>query len=302
MKKTTPTLHDAVFKQFLTHPDTARDFLELHLPPALLQFCDLNTLKLESGSFIESGLRAYYSDVLYSLHTEQGDGYVYVLLEHQSSPDKHMAFRLVRYAIAAMHRHLEAGHDQLPLVIPMLFYHGQVTPYPYTMSWLEEFSEPELARQLYAGHFPLVDVTVIPDDDIMQHRRMAILELLQKHVRLRDLAELKEQLVTLLLAGYTTKEQLISLINYMLQVGSTTEPGVLIHELARRAPQHEEELMTIAEYLKQQGIEIGIEIGIEKGREAVLKIASSMLADGFDRAQVMKLTGLSADDLAKISH
>ncbi|OKP31425.1 hypothetical protein [Serratia fonticola] len=69
---------------------------------------------------------------------------------------------------------------------------------------------------------------------------------------------------------------------------------------------HEEELMTIAEYLKQQGIEIGIEIGIEKGiekgREAVLKIASSMLADGFDRAQVMKLTGLSADDLAKISH
>ncbi len=72
MKKTTPTLHDAVFKQFLTHPDTARDFLELHLPPALLQFCDLNTLKLESGSFIESGLRAYYSDVLYSLHTEQG--------------------------------------------------------------------------------------------------------------------------------------------------------------------------------------------------------------------------------------
>nr|WP_317233302.1 Rpn family recombination-promoting nuclease/putative transposase [Serratia fonticola] len=306
MKKTTPTLHDAVFKQFLTHPDTARDFLELHLPPALLQFCDLNTLKLESGSFIESGLRAYYSDVLYSLDTEQGDGYVYVLLEHQSSPDKHMAFRLVRYAIAAMHRHLEAGHDQLPLVIPMLFYHGQVTPYPYTMSWLEEFSEPELARQLYAGHFPLVDVTVIPDDDIMQHRRMAILELLQKHVRLRDLAELKEQLVTLLLAGYTTKEQLISLINYMLQVGSTTEPGVLIHELARRAPQHEEELMTIAEYLKQQGIEIGIEIGIEKGiekgREAVLKIASSMLADGFDRAQVMKLTGLSADDLAKISH
>ncbi|ATM74910.1 ISNCY family transposase [Serratia fonticola] len=302
MKKTTPTLHDAVFKQFLTHPDTARDFLELHLPPALLQFCDLNTLKLESGSFIESGLRAYYSDVLYSLHTEQGDGYVYVLLEHQSSPDKHMAFRLVRYAIAAMHRHLEAGHDQLPLVIPMLFYHGQVTPYPYTMSWLEEFSEPELARQLYAGHFPLVDVTVIPDDDIMQHRRMAILELLQKHVRLRVLAELKEQLVTLLLAGYTTKEQLISLINYMLQVGSTTEPGVLIHELARRAPQHEEELMTIAEYLKQQGIEIGIEIGIEKGREAVLKIASSMLADGFDRAQVMKLTGLSADDLAKISH
>ncbi|MEX2953874.1 Rpn family recombination-promoting nuclease/putative transposase [Serratia fonticola] len=314
MKKATSTPHDAIFKQFLTHPDTARDFLELHVPPALLQYCDLNTLKLEPGSFIESDLRAHYSDVLYSLRTERGDGYVYVLIEHQSSPDKHMAFRLIRYAIAAMQRHLEAGYDQLPLVIPMLFYHGHVTPYPYSMSWLEEFSEPELARQLYAGHFPLVDVTVIPDDEIMQHRRMAILELLQKHVRQRDLVELLEQLVTLLLAGYTTKEQLISLVNYMLLVGKATEPETLIRELARRAPRHEEELMTIAEYLEQKGfekgikqgmekgMEKGIEQGMEKGRETVLEIASSMLAEGFDRAMVMKLTGLSADDLAQIRH
>lgn len=298
MKKTTPTLHDAIFKQFLTHPDTARDFLALHLPPALLQCCDLNTLKLESGSFIESDLRAYYSDVLYSLKAGEGKGYVYVLIEHQSSADKHMAFRLVRYAIAAMQRHLEAGHDQLPLVIPMLFYHGQVTPYPYSMSWLEAFSEPDLARQLYAGHFPLVDVTVIPDDEIMQHRRVAILELLQKHVRQRDLLELKEQLVTLLLTGYTTKDQLISLMNYMLQVGSTAEPASLMRDLARRAPLHEEELMTAAEYLEQKGYEKGI----EKKREAVHEIARSMLAEGFDHAMVMKLTGLTADDLAQLSH
>ncbi len=193
----------------------------------------------------------------------------------------------------------------------MLFYHGQVTPYPYSMSWLEEFSEPELARQLYAGHFPLVDVTVIPDDEIMQHRRMAILELLQKHVRQRDLVELLEQLVTLLLAGYTTKEQLISLVNYMLLVGKATEPETLIRELARRAPRHGEELMTIAEYLEQKGFEKGIEQGIEKGieqgmergeRGAALKIANSMLANGFERAIVMQLTGLSENDLAQIHH
>ncbi|MNC43530.1 putative transposase [compost metagenome] len=136
----------------------------------------------------------------------------------------------------------------------------------------------------------------------MQHRRMAILELLQKHVRQRDLVELLEQLVTLLLAGYTTKEQLISLVNYMLLVGKATEPETLIRELARRAPRHEEELMTIAEYLEQKGFEKGIKQGMEKGRETVLEIASSMLAEGFDRAMVMKLTGLSADDLAQIRH
>ena len=45
MKKSrTPTPHGAVFKTFFSHPDTARDFMSLHLPPALLKICDLTTL------------------------------------------------------------------------------------------------------------------------------------------------------------------------------------------------------------------------------------------------------------------
>ncbi len=124
-KTTTPTPHDATFRQFLTQPEIARDFMELHLPAELRAICDLTTLKLESGSFVEDDLRQYFSDVLYSLKTAGGDGYVHVLIEHQSSPDKHMAFRLIRYAVAAMQRHLEAGHKKLPLVIPVLFYTGK---------------------------------------------------------------------------------------------------------------------------------------------------------------------------------
>ena len=311
MSKTTPTPHDALFKVFLTHPDTARDFLQLHLPSPLLKACDLDTLRLESGSFIEDDLRASYSDVLYSLKTTRGDGYVYALIEHQSSPDKTMAFRLLKYSIAAMQRHLEAGHERLPLVIPILFYHGQTSPYPYSLDWLALFDEPHLAKQLYGDAFPLVDVTVIPDDDIMQHRRMAVLELLQKHVRQRDLAELLEQLVTLLLAGYTTDEQLGSLLNYMLQVGETRNPADLLATLATRVPHYEENIMTIAERLKEEGraqgiaigIEQGIEQGIEKGeRQAAIKIARTLLASGLDQVTVMNATGLSAEELAQIRH
>nr|ULG12098.1 transposase [Serratia entomophila]ULG12388.1 transposase [Serratia entomophila]ULG19601.1 transposase [Serratia proteamaculans] len=130
------------------------------------------------------------------------------------------------------------------------------------MSWLQGFSDPALAGQLlYGGDFPLVDVTVIPDDQIMQHRRVAILELLQKHVRQRDLAEPLEQLVTLLLAGYTTHEQLTSLMNYMLQVGETRNPGELLSTLASRVPEHEDTLMTIAEKFRLEGEQRGLEKG-----------------------------------------
>lgn len=120
-KPTTSTPHDAVFKKFLGHPDTARDFLDTYLPASLHELCDLNTLKLEPGSFIEEDLRASYSDVLWSLKTRTGKGYIYALIEHQSSPDAHMAFRMMRYAIATMQKHLDAGHKTLPLVVPILF-------------------------------------------------------------------------------------------------------------------------------------------------------------------------------------
>ncbi len=53
---TTSTPHDAVFKSFLRHPDTARDFIDIHLPAPLRKLCDLTTLKLEPNSFIDEDL------------------------------------------------------------------------------------------------------------------------------------------------------------------------------------------------------------------------------------------------------
>ena len=285
-KMTTATPHDAVFKQFLYHPDTARDFLDIYLPSTLRELCDLQTLKLESGSFIEDSLRASYSDVLWSLKTNEGVGYIYVVIEHQSSPDAHMAFRLMRYAMAAMQRHLDAGHKTLPLVIPMLFYHGALSPYPFSLCWLDEFDDPIVARQLYSATFPLVDITVIPDDEIMQHRRIALLELMQKHIRKRDLMGLVEQLVSLLATGYANDSQLKTLFNYMMQFGNTPHVDKFIREVAQRVPQQKERLMTIAEVLQQEA----------KQQEA-LRIAQMMLANGISHEIILKITGLSAKDL-----
>ncbi len=137
--------------------------------------------------------------------------------------------------------------DTLPLVEPILFYHGSVSPWPHTLNWHHLFDDPELASALYSGDFPLVDLTVMPDNQIVRHQRMAMLELLQKHIRQRDLAELQPMLITLLAQGYLTETQINTLISYMLQAGTTEKPGPLIRELAKQSPRHKELLMTIAE-------------------------------------------------------
>lgn len=101
MERFSRTPHDAIFRQMVTQKEVARDFLQLYLPAPFLSICDLNTLQLASGSFIEEDLRSSDSDILYSLQTRHGAGYIYALIEHQSSPDKLMAFRLMRYMLQA---------------------------------------------------------------------------------------------------------------------------------------------------------------------------------------------------------
>lgn len=300
MKTAASTPHDAVFKQFLMHTETARDFLDIHLPQEIKGICDLTTLTLESGNFVEESLQEQYSDILYSVSMQGHPGYLHILIEHQSTPSKKMPFRMIRYAIAAMHRHLEAGFEQIPLVVPILFYQGKTSPYPYSMCWTDMFASPELARRLYSEPFPLVDVTTIPDDEIMQHRRVAILELLQKHIRQRDLMKMLEDLVTLLSAEYTTESQLITLVNYMLLRGHTDQPKIFYRELGRRLPK-EKTMGTVAEWLEEQGMLKGIQQGMQQGESnATHRVAARMLKNGMSPELVAEMTDLTREEIENI--
>ncbi|HCZ9102370.1 TPA: Rpn family recombination-promoting nuclease/putative transposase, partial [Klebsiella michiganensis] len=104
-----------------------------------------------------------------------------------------------------------------------------------------------------------------------------------------------------------SSSQVISLVHYILQAGETADAEAFVRELAQRVPQHGDALMTIAQQLEQKGIEKGIQLGeqrgIEKGRnEGKLEVARTMLRSGIDRSTVMKMTGLTEDDLAQIRH
>ncbi|HGJ5854760.1 Rpn family recombination-promoting nuclease/putative transposase [Arsenophonus nasoniae] len=312
-KKFTPTPHDAVFKQFLSEKETAKDFFDIWLPDEIKALCELESLKVESGSFIDAEMKNYQSDILYSVKTEKGNGYLYLLIEHQSTPDKLMAWRLMRYSMAAMQKHLEAGHKTLPLVFPILFYCGEQSPHPYSTDWLDCFSGRDIAEKIYTKPFKLVDVTTLDDGEIMQHKRMALLELIQKHIRRRDMTELLDSIVKLLSYNYYTDNQVITMFNYLIQEGNAKKPMEFITEIAKQSEKHEGALMTIAQQIEEIGIQKGIQQGMQQGKaegrqegklegklEAQLEIAKQMLITGMDRQSVMKFTGLTDADMSSL--
>ncbi|PWK94917.1 putative transposase/invertase (TIGR01784 family) [Pantoea allii] len=116
-----------------------------------------------------------------------------------------------------------------------------------------------------------------------------------------------DRLVPVLLSGYLSSSQVVSLVHYIMQAGETLAVEAFIQELARRVPQHGDALMTIAQQLEQKGIQKGIERGIQLGRqegrnEGKREVARTMLQNGLDLSTVMKMTGLSEEELAQIQH
>ncbi len=96
-----------------------------------------------------------------------------------------------------------------------------------------------------------------------------------------------------------SRQQVITLINYIAQAGEAQDVQTLLFGLAQRVPQHGETLMTFAEHMKQ----IGLAEGIQEGkRAAMLEIARAMLQRGFNSSTVTEITGLSKDELQQLPH
>lgn len=163
--------HDAIFKKFFSDIEVATNFIEIYLPKQLKQVCDFSTLKIEAGSFVDEDLKQHYSDILYSLKINGVKGYAYINVEHQSTPHELMSFRMLRYKLAIMKQHLDKGHKKLPAVIPMLFYHGKKSPYPYNLELIECFEDKEFAKTHFFNAPFLVEISQVSDGELAKHKK-----------------------------------------------------------------------------------------------------------------------------------
>ncbi len=78
---------------------------------------------------------------------------------------------MMRYAIAAMQNHLDAGYKTCRWWCHCCFTTVLKAPIPIpVLAGLFRRSQP--GKAALCLRFPLIDVTVMPDDEIMQHRRM----------------------------------------------------------------------------------------------------------------------------------
>ena len=174
--------HDRLFRSVFSDASEAADLLPgrtaRHCPDSF----DWTTLALVDGSFVDEDLQGSQSDLLYQVeHAATGQPVsMYLLFEHQSSPDPWMRLRLLRYCcrIWEADRRDDPDRRELRPIVPVVFYQG-------ARGWSHstEFSDlfPEAARALpWVPRFAheLLDQTTLDPDEVAGGVRGRITQLL----------------------------------------------------------------------------------------------------------------------------
>jgi len=265
--------HNNLFEKAFSNPAVTWDFLQNRLEPSMLAKIDPTTLKLESGSFIDTELNKSYSDLVMSARLENKKSYIYFLIEHQTKNDKHMMLRLLEYNIKLRRRHKEQGGKKLPTIINFVLYAGK---YRYTRekNILEAF-EDSIAFVDQLKRNVIIDLTKEDDEAIIKDKKAALAEWVLKNASQKDFCLAIDQTaidIAQLINGSTYWE---SAIYYMMD-RDQHNPKNLLKKINNLDPIKEDIVMTglqrIRNEEKQQGINLGKQEGIKLGEQRGIKL------------------------------
>lgn len=307
--------HDRFFRQSLANIQIARDFLQAHLPVELLNRVDLNTLEICKETYIEEQFNESISDIVYRAVVDaEHQGYFYLAIEHQSTAkdENFMAFRFVKYQLAIIDNHLKQHKKSkyLPVVFPMLFYHGKTTPYPEVTDFFKLFFNVALAKRCFLKPFHLIDIGKIPDNEIKKHKLASLLEIVQKHIYDRDCLLLVDQLSEVILNVLSLCDESHALIYikntlYYVMNKANISDKIQFKNALEAIPEIEEKglMSTMAEDYINEGIKKGVQQGVQQGILQKSKdIALKLLQVGMCCSEISKITGLSREEIKSLDN
>ncbi len=267
--------HDHFFKQTLAAPGLAAEFFRLYLPPPVVALLDTNRVEAVKGSFVDEELKEHFSDALYSVSLVNGQSaYIYILLEHKSAPDAWVALQILRYLVRFWDEQQKAGVKKLPLVLPVVFYHGrQRWKIADNFLSLFDFKENLAALRDYLPEFRyhLCDLSRYEDEDLIGTGRMASAFLLLKHIFRRSLKRLLPEALRRHIAGGTVsdddREYVRTALIYLLQ---TSKVSGREFSAAFRQVLKERKLPMTENFIDRwinQGVRQGLSQGLTQGRQ-----------------------------------
>lgn len=291
--------HDKLFRAVFGAPAEAAGLLRAYLPEPLAVELQWSRLTLQDATFVDEQLRDSESDLLFAIDRAAGDppAWLYVLLEHQSQPDRWMPFRLLKYCcrIWDRDRRMHPRERGLRPIIPLVLYQGRGR-------WSRS---PELA-ELFAvsvrewpwvprfSHL-LIDQSFVGPDEVrgtLQGRIAQLMMMAPFRHRQEALRRAVHLLAELLPTG--DRDAVRTFVMYLLATQDRPTALAFVEDLGKAVSEPGGELMTYAEELIAEGLEKGRREGELRGRVDTIE---KLVQAGVQWSVIASATGVDRDAL-----
>jgi len=269
MSKLLKSPHDNFFKQVFSKKENAIVFFKSFLPAQVTNAIDFDSLKLENASFVTKNLKSYFSDLTYSAEFLNEKGYIYLLFEHKSYKDELVSFQLLKYVIKLYDNYLKQnkGAKKLPVVIPILFYHGEKNlNIDNRFSYLFDSPPDFLLKYIPDFEYVLVDVTKKSEEELKKIKAISLPLLFLKNIFNKDAAKFGKLLEELYRFYNVEKnrDDIIFYLSYIIYGARNIAP----EELGKILEQKGGDIMpSLAKKIYDEGRMEGINEGMQKGMQ-----------------------------------
>ncbi len=260
--KETIAPHDRFFRFIFSKKENLRDLVLNALPDEVIRILDLGFIEVYQDSFIDQKLAVHQSDILIRTRFKKPPVLIYILVEHKSYPYRWTVFQLLKYMVCIWERELAQTPkmEKLPLIIPLIFYHGS-RKWKFPIDFSSCFAQSEEIN-LYIPAFKthLYDLQQMDDRYIHGHMTFQAALKTMKHAMQNLRPHLGQILNSLSSLPFDDEVNtfLSAFFKYILEVGKGAEAEDIEEELKTiNFKEAREVYMTIAEQLEERGIEKG---------------------------------------------
>ena len=295
------------------------DLINAYIPEDIVSMIDLKSITPIKASFVknEPGMKNVHSDLILRVKIKQSDKYMYILIEHQSTVDEAIIPRIVEYNNEITREHKKIHKTKkTPPILNICLYNGRKR-YDGPRNIIDTSESPALSEKLKYRNYHVIDLHSIPISEILKHKQSAMGELVLKLGGSRNFSQWLQKDMNKEIWRKLTEEAsyTVSSIRYMTGIDEDREKLLnLINSIDNK---NKEVMATVAQQLRQEGIQEGVEQGIVRGRlegiqqgimrgrqEGIknksISIAKNMLTLGMDIGTIKAVIGLTDGEIAEI--
>ncbi len=264
---------------------------------------DFSTLKRVDKSFVTESFKEKESDIIYTIKFKESIIYIFLLLEFQSTVDKNMSIRFVRY-ITELYESFQVKTEsgKLPAVFPILLYNGDA-------KWTAPFRfEERVEQSIPKGFIPHFRYFPILVNEIPKSTLQRLQNALSAVFYIENLkpADLEVELDNFFKVIQNEDIELLNVLsswfnNYLESIEKRKDFFPIDeHEVKHRFDTIMEVKNMFATTLKEHDEKLRQEVRQKTIQEKAKEDAKRMLKRDYAIQEISEITGLSIEEIEKL--